>query len=566
MPHVITQNCCNDAACVDACPVDCIHPRPDEPGFMTAEMLYIDPETCIDCGACIPMCPVDAIRAEADLDSAGAPYKDLNATYASISPEPTGRADRPLTIKTLKTSLRVAVVGAGPAGLFAAESLLTQPGMKIEVDVFDRLPTPLGLIRAGVAPDHQQTKAAAEFFRWTARRPGFQYHLGVEIGKDIMHSDLTESYHAVIYAVGAATDRHLNIAGEDLPGSHGASEFVAWYNGHPDFAQRSFDLSGPRAVIVGNGNVALDMARILLSDPKQLARTDIADHALDELRHSKVREVVVLGRRGAAEAAYTTPELMGLGKLSGTDIVIDPAELTDNGTTGTARLKADLAHQISNRPVNGHDRRIVLRYLLSPVEITGDVHVEGIRLVRNKLQRETDGTTHAHPTEHYEDLATNLVIRSIGYKGTSVDGLPFDNNRGLIPNEGGRIAHGVYATGWIKRGPSGVIGTNKKCARETVDALLNDAIGGHLTAPLRDRDHIDRLLNQRAPNRIGVHGWNLIDQHERNTGRQQGRPRVKLTSTTDMHRAAWRAHEHDDDDTQPDDYWETVLRQHSDRP
>jgi ferredoxin/flavodoxin---NADP+ reductase len=441
--------------------VDCIHPRPDEPDFATAEMLYIDPAGCIDCGACIPMCPVDAIRAEADLRADSLRYLELNAFYASALDAPTPRPEIPLAIRTLADSLRVAIVGAGPAGLFAAEHLLTQPGVKVEVDVYDRLPTPWGLIRAGVAPDHQETKAAAESFQWTARRPGFRYQLGVEVGTDITPAELAEYYDAVVYAFGASTDRHLGIPGEQLAGSHAATEFVAWYNGHPDYADRTFDLSGSRAVIVGNGNVALDVARILAAEPESLAATDIADHALEALRDSKIREVIVLGRRGAAQAAYTTPELLGLRKLAGVDLVIDAAEVADDSVTGVAQLKVDVAREIAGQGEAGYERRIVLRYLASPVEVIGDGSVEGIRLVRNELRPGPDGEHRAHPTDRYETLEAGLVLRSVGYRGTALPGMPFDEGRGVIPNSQGRVEPGVYTTGWVKRGPSGVIGTNK---------------------------------------------------------------------------------------------------------
>ncbi|CAM3860461.1 FAD-dependent oxidoreductase [Smaragdicoccus niigatensis] len=534
MPHVITQNCCNDAGCVDACPVDCIHPRPDEPGYLSAEMLYIDPDKCIDCGACIPMCPVDAIRTEADLEPKFLRYKDLNAFYASESPAPAPRAAIPLTIRTSSRALRVAIVGAGPAGLFAAEHLLTQPGMRVEVDVYDRLPTPWGLIRAGVAPDHQQTKAAAEVFRWTTRRPGFRYQLGVEVGRDITHPELSNAYHAVIYAVGASVDRHLGIPGEDLPGSHSATDFVAWYNGHPDHADQEFDLSGTRAVIIGNGNVALDVARILVSDPATLAPTDIADHALEALRHSNIREVLVVGRRGPAEAAYTTPELLGLANVPGVEIRIQPDEVRE-----ASGLKVDVLREVVRQQQSG-PRQIILRYLHSPVEILGVNHVEGVRVVRNELQA-VDGGVRAVPIDEFETVATGLVLRSIGYRGTALPDVPFDESRGVIPNVNGRVAPGVYATGWIKRGPSGVIGTNKQCARETAEALLEDAVANRLPTPPKNLWHIDRLLDERAPRRLDVRGWNAIDRSEREAGRLAGRPRRKFTNIEELIRTAMSA-------------------------
>ena len=369
-------------------PVGCIHPTPDEPGYDTAEMLYIDPEVCIDCGACISMCPVDAIRTADDLGEEFARYAEINAFYAANRPEPPRprlRIEPKRTVPKRVERLRVAIVGAGPAGLYAAEDLLTRHGVNVEVDVFDRLPTPLGLIRAGVAPDHQATKDAGQQFRWTEKRAGFRYHLGIEVGRDITPAELAAHFHAVIYTHGASADRRLDISGEHLPGSHAAAEFVAWYNGHPDFADRDFDLSGERAVIVGNGNVALDIARILLADPKALGRTDIADHALKLLRTSTIREVVVLGRRRPADAAYTGPELEALFRLDDVDVVVQQDENTvapqQNAAAG---LKTRLVAELAERPASGARKRLVLRYQRSPVEVLGT----------DKADRTSDRTKH----------------------------------------------------------------------------------------------------------------------------------------------------------------------------
>ena len=544
--HVITQQCCNDAACVAACPVGCIHPTPDEPGYATAEMLYIDPQVCIDCGACVSMCPVDAIRTADDLGPEFARYAEINAYYAaaqqvSLPLRPVERA-----VATSTPPLRVAIVGAGPAGLYAAEELLTRAGLDVEVDVFDRLPTPLGLIRAGVSPDHQATKAAGDRFEWTARRDGFRYHLGVEIGRHITPAELAAHFHAVIYTHGASADRTLGIPGEELPGSHAAAEFVAWYNGHPDHADRTFDLSGERAVVIGNGNVALDIARILLMDPDLLARTDIADHALVQLRSSRIREVVVLGRRGPAEAAYTTPELEALGRL-GIDIVAERAGFDDIDLTRlspAARLKVRLAAELTARPKKGDGRRLVLRYRGSPLDFVGDASVAGLRVARNILRTNADGSVRVEQSGETETLDATLVVRAVGHRGIDLPGLPFDDERGLVPNRAGLVVdsagaplYGTYTAGWIKRGPSGVIGTNKKCALETVEQLLADARAGRLEPRIESRRSLEDIIAQRVPDVTDV-GWARIDGHERNTGAATGRARAKVTSIDELRRIA----------------------------
>ncbi|MEH3139826.1 MAG: FAD-dependent oxidoreductase [Mycobacterium kyogaense] len=545
MPHVITQNCCNDAGCVEACPVDCIHPRPDEPGFATAEMLFIDPKACIDCGACVPMCPVEAIEPADFLAPAKKRYEKINAFYAAQHPEP---AARPTVSKVsvggppVTGAVRVAVVGAGPAGLFAAEHLLAELGIDVEVDVYDRLPTPYGLIRAGVAPDHVATKGASNPFRWTETRTGFRYRLGVEVGADLSHDELRSHYHAVIYATGATNDRSLGIPGEDLPGSHGATEFVAWYNGHPDHADRTYDFSTDRAVVIGNGNVALDVARILLADVDALAATDIADHALEALRSSAIREVVVLGRRGPAEAAYTSPELLGLSEVEGVDLVVDPVDLGDDHD---APLKLHLARELAERQAGGNSRQIRLRYLRSPVEILGSDRVSGVRVVRNELRPGPDGRAVAYPTDDHEVVEAGLVLRAVGHHGNALDGVSFDAARGVITNEDGRVVDadgttlpGVYTTGWVKRGASGVIGTNKKCAADTVARLLDDARAGRLPEPDSDRRAIDALIDRRRPDWVDLQGWQRIDRHERTAGQEQGRVRAKVTDVDEQRRHA----------------------------
>ncbi len=528
MAFVITQSCCNDASCVPECPVDCIRPTPEDPEFVDAEMLYIDPDTCIDCGACVDACPVDAIFAEDELSAKHAPYAQINADWFTRHPLETNpnplspHVQPPAALGTL----RVAIVGSGPAACYAADELLTR--RNVEVEMFERLPAPWGLVRYGVSPDHPATRGVVDEFAFKGNQ--FAFHLNVEVGKHVSHDELLEHHHAVIYAVGAATDRQLGIPGEDRPLSHSATEFVAWYNGHPDYADRRFDLSGPRAVVVGNGNVALDVARILTTPPDELARTDIADHALEALRHSGIREVVVLGRRGPVQAAYTSTEFLALGRRDGVDVVVDAAELAPVPADAepSLALKVQLAHDYAQRTPTG-ERRIVFRYNRSPVEI----HDGGITVVRNELVA-VHGRVEARPTADTETIDTTLVLRSVGYRGTPVPGLPFDDAAGVVPNDHGRVAPRVYVTGWIKRGPRGFIGTNRACAEETVDNLLDDFVAGKLDQPPHGRAELNELLTARQPERITRAQWQAIDRAERERGKAQRRPRVKFVSVAEL--------------------------------
>ncbi|NUP29464.1 MAG: FAD-dependent oxidoreductase [Nocardia sp.] len=554
MAYVITQRCCNDASCVSECPVDCIRPTPDQPEFATTEMLYIDPDTCIDCGACVDACPVEAIFSEDDLSASLARFRDINAAWFERHPlesnlDPISTPVRPP--KELGT-LRVAIVGAGPAAAYAADELLRR--CDVQVEMFDRLPTPWGLVRAGVAPDHPGTKTVAGMFESAFRRDTLQYYLNVEVGKHITHEELLAHHHAVLYAVGASSDRRMGIPGEDLPGSHSATEFVAWYNGHPDYADRAFDLSGERAVIVGNGNVALDVARVLTVHPDELAKTDIADHALTALRSSNIREVVVLGRRGPLQAAYTSPEFLALAHLSGVDIMIDPAELELDPASQalldhpdvepSLKLKYALAEEFAAKPPIDGNKRIVFKYLAAPTAVTGTDKVEGLEYARNELVEE-DGILNARPTSESGILPASLVLRSIGYRGQPIPDLPFDDRRAVVPNEHGRVTGadgqpvtGVYVSGWIKRGPRGVIGSNRIDSEETVEGLIADFIAGKLVAPTADRDALRALVQERQPDLVDRVGWKSIDQAERGAGKDSGRPRVKFTTLADLLQAA----------------------------
>ena len=438
--------------------------------------------------------------------------------------------------------LRVAVVGSGPAGFYAADALLKSEGPPVEVDLIDRLPTPWGLVRLGVAPDHENIKAVSRAFEKTAARPGFRFFGNVEVGSSVSHAELVELYDAVVYTVGAQTDRRLGIPGEDLPGSFAATEFVAWYNGHPDFQDREFDLSHERAVVVGNGNVAIDCARMLALTPEELAPTDTTHEATDAIARAGVREIVMLGRRGPVQAAFTPPELKELGELAGAEPVVDPADLRLDAAS-EAELEADrerarrnfeLLEEYAARAPEGKPRRIVLRFLVSPVAILGQDRVEAVEIVRNELVTE-GGRIVARPTGETEVVPAGIVLRSVGYKGVALPGVPFDERSGTIPNEGGRVAGAerTYVAGWIKRGPSGVIGTNKKDAAETVELLLADARLGRL-AGASNSLLLGDLLEEKGVHFVEFAGWQAIDAAERAAGEPLGRPRVKLTEWTKL--------------------------------
>ena len=456
--------------------------------------------------------------------------------------------------------LRVAIVGAGPTGFYAADHLLRDTSVVVEVDLFDRLPTPFGLVRGGVAPDHQKIKSVAAAFDKVAAHPRFRFFGNVELGKHLSVDDLRRHYHQVIYCTGAQTDRRMGIPGEDLRGSHPATEFVAWYNGHPDYRDLPFDLSVERAAVVGVGNVAIDVARILCRTAEELARTDIADHALEALRHSTIREVYLLGRRGPAQAAFTNPEIKEIGELADADITVPGAEaeldeasrvaLTRTNDRGTMK-KVEIIRTYADRPRTGKSRVLVLRFLVSPVELVGDDagQVTAMKLVRNTLTATPTGTLQAKATGETEILPVGLVFRSVGYRGVPLPGVPFNDAWGVILNEKGRVLDpatkqplvGEYTAGWIKRGPSGVIGTNKPDAGETVQAMLQDAALGRVLQPADpDAAAAERLVRERQAQCFTYADWQKVNEIEVAKGRAAGRPRVKFTRVDEMIAAAGR--------------------------
>ena len=461
---------------------------------------------------------------------------------------------------TAEEPLRVAVVGAGPAGYYAADHLFRQQTAVVAVDLFDRLPTPFGLVRAGVAPDHQKIKSVTAAFDKVAAHPRFRFYGGVEFGRDVPVEDLRRHYHQILYSTGAQTDRRMGIPGEDLRGSHAATEFVAWYNGHPDYRDRQFDLSQERAAVVGVGNVAIDVARILCRSPEELATTDIADYALDALRKSRVKEVYLLGRRGPAQAAFTNPEIKELGELADADVTALPAEVEldelsraalERSPDRATQKKVEILREYAHREPTGRSKRLILRFLVSPVELRGGDagEVVAMRLVQNTLQATATGALQARPTERFEELPVGLVFRSVGYRGVPLPGVPFNDSWGVILNERGRVLDpetrqprvGEYTAGWIKRGPTGVIGTNKPDAAETVACMLEDLGQGRLLHPDEpDPAAAERLVRARQPGYFSYADWLRLDALEVARGRLAGRPRVKFASVEEMRAALER--------------------------
>jgi ferredoxin--NADP+ reductase len=520
--------------------VNCIHPSPDEPGFATAEMLYIDPAACVDCGACVSACPVGAIAPDTRLEPKQLPFIELNAAFypkREAKPPPTSKLapvlEAPYVQPRAGGPLTVAIVGSGPAAMYAADELLTQHGVR--VNVFERLPMPYGLVRAGVAPDHQSTKRVTRLFDGIAGRRGFRFYLNVEVGTHLAHDELLAHHHAVVYAVGAPNDRRLDIDGMGIPGTRTATEVVAWINGHPEYTDLPVDLGHERVVVIGNGNVAFDVARILTTDPDALARTDISDHALAALRASRVTEVVIAARRGPAQSAFTLPELIGL--TSTCEVVLDAADhdlvVRDlaEASDPLTRNKLEILSKLGDASTPVTRPRIRLAYRLTPNRVVGDGRAEGVEFT-------------ATGADEVGRLSAGLVLTSIGYRGKPIRGLPFDESAAVVPNDGGRVVEpstgtpvrGSYVAGWIKRGPTGFIGTNKSCAAETVHSLVADYNRGLLADPEDGRAKpaaLDKLVRSRQPAVVDADGWKAIDAAEIARGGED-RPRDKFTVIADM--------------------------------
>ena len=455
---------------------------------------------------------------------------------------------------TAAAPLRVAIVGAGPSGFYIAEHLLNQEDLVVEIDMLERLPTPYGLVRGGVAPDHQKIKAVSATYDKIAANPRFRYYGYVEYGNHLGLGDLRGLYHQIVFTTGAPTDNRMDIPGEDLHGSYPATDFVAWYNGHPDYRDLNFDFSGERVAIVGVGNVAVDVARILCRTSEELAKTDIADYALQALRESKIKEVTMLGRRGPAQAAFTNPELRELGQLPGADLIIRPEEAMlddlsqsamDGGSDRSSGRKVTMLQEFAARQPDGKARRLTIRFLVSPTALLGDEErrLTGMRLVKNELYATDSGTLRPRPTEQVEELPVDMVFRSVGYRGLPVQDVPFDERRGVIANAQGRVLQaggdepltGIYASGWIKRGPTGVIGTNKSDALETVKCMVADAAGGKVLEPTGTAvEAAANLVRERQPEFFSYDDWLNLNEVEVSKGKEVGAPRVKFTRIEEM--------------------------------
>jgi ferredoxin--NADP+ reductase len=466
----------------------------------------------------------------------------------------TGPAGNTQTVGTQDQPLRVAIIGSGPAAFYAAEQLFKQPVLAVEVDMFDRLPTPHGLVRYGVAPDHPKIKTVSRAYDTIAGNPRFRFFGNVEFGRHLTLADLSRHYHQVLFATGAQTDRRMNIPGEDLTGSHPATEFVAWYNGHPDYRAHDFDLSVERVAVVGVGNVAIDVARILVRTPEELVKTDIADHALEALRNSRIKEVFLLGRRGPAQAAFTNPEVKEIGEMDDADVIVRPEEVQldplsqaqlEASQDRTLVRKVEILQGYAQRKPQGKRRRLHVRFLVSPVELLADErgHVRAMRLVRNRLVDSGTGSISAEPAGEFEELEVGLVFRSVGYRGVALPDVPFHERWGVVPNDRGRVLDpgssqpvpGLYVSGWIKRGPSGVIGTNKPDSVETVTSMLADlAAGVHLRPADPDVRAAEALVLAKQPFAITYADWRRLDELECSNGQACGRPRLKFSAIDEM--------------------------------
>lgn len=448
--------------------------------------------------------------------------------------------------------LRVAVIGSGPAGFYVVQQLFDTSDLTVKCDVFERLPTPFGLVRLGVAPDHQKTKSVVKVYHKLATNPNFRFFGGVEYGKDVSLADLQDHYHCIVFTTGAQTDRRMNIPGEDLTGSYAATEFVAWYNGHPDHSDRQFELTHPVAVIVGVGNVSIDVARILASTTEELQTTDIADYALKALQNSGIKEIYILGRRGPAQAAFTNPEILELGRMTDADVrtlehelVIDESSQKAAGSDAILQRKLDILQDYATPVKVRKSRCVTLRFLTSPLEIIGDHkgNMKGVRIVHNKLSCDKKGRIHSTQTEQSELIEAGLILRSVGYKGKPLPELPFLDDRGIVPNDQGRVIdpsigntiRGIYVSGWIKRGARGVIGTNKSDAKETVTNLLEDLRKKAVLSPQNlGSEDIENLLRSRKIRYVSYAEWQEIDRLETEMGVSNHQPRVKITSREEI--------------------------------
>lgn len=458
------------------------------------------------------------------------------------------------TAGTAADPLRVAVIGSGPAGFYIVERFFQEKDLNVEIDMFDELATPFGLVRGGVAPDHQKIKSVIRVFDRNARKPNFRFYGNVRYGKHLSLQDLKDHYHQVCFATGAQTDRSLGIPGEGLRGSHAATEFVAWYNGHPDYRECRFDLSGQTAAVIGVGNVAIDVARILCRTDEELAATDMADHALEALRQSRIRDVYLIGRRGPAQAAFTNPEIKEMGELAGADVEVLPEEArldplsqaaVEKHPDRTVNRKIEILQGYAGRASTGRPRRLIIRFLLSPTELVGDAdgRVSAVRLARNRLYAGEDGTLRPRATDECGTIPADIVFRSVGYRGVALPEIPFHEAWSVIPNERGRVLaeeggaplRGLYTAGWIKRGPTGVIGTNKPDSAETVECMLEDLRAGAVLDPAHPQvAGAARLVRECQPDLVSYDDWLRLDGIETARGKESGRPRVKLTRTEDM--------------------------------
>ncbi|RZC50294.1 hypothetical protein C5167_018717 [Papaver somniferum] len=454
--------------------------------------------------------------------------------------------------------LRVCIVGSGPAGYYTAERLL-KAHQKAEVDIIDRLPTPFGLVRSGVAPDHQETKVVINQFSRVGLNERCSFFGNVNVGSSVSLSELREMYNVVVLAYGAESDRDLGVPGEGLAGIHSAREFVWWYNGHPDFSQLRPNLkSAETAVVLGQGNVALDVARILLRPTAELARTDIANHALASLQESSIRKVYLVGRRGPAQAACTAKELRELLGIKDLYVNIQEGDLikspADEEELKNSRIQRRVHELLSKaaisqpHPVPGQ-RELHFLFFRRPDEFlssdAGNDQVAGVNFEKTVLKENGEsGKQSAVGTGQFEEVECGMVLKSIGYKSVPVDGLPFDQRKGIVPNFRGRVLSnasvldkGLYVVGWLKRGPTGIIGTNLYCAIETVESIHEDLEQGVLTTsttPKPGREGLLQLLDSKNVKFVPFSGWEKIDMKEKHEGSQKGKPREKITTWNEL--------------------------------